>query len=343
MTFEGAAWAIDGARIPARVARIAEYAATLGATGIVRGGDLKVRPLTIPGQGIIISGGSALIPNLYNDGAGETYAVLNKGDHTMQADEMPPASSSVQHYIVAITVGDPEFSQIGHPWMGSGDPPAGQESTFRYVRPAIIPVAAGATRLPSDIQYPALPLARLEVPADTTTITASMIKDLRKMAQVRRQQEIVHMATTGLNQDIGKNAAGTNMPIGVRHRFPDRTVAQIEIPSWANTIKVLGFVEGLRLPNDRSGAAGLRVAVGNATGAALIATGETNVNEQNTSGFQRRTYTIGGSMEVPTALRGTIRHFFVEANIVSDTYRGFLATDEYSGVMLQVTFEENTV
>jgi hypothetical protein len=104
-----------------------------------------VSELAVPGVGLLISPGVGLVLNDYQDDPNEVYVVSNPGSHTITALEMPAANPSAKHYIVAVVVGDPDFSQAGHPWMGSDDPPLGAESTFQYVRPTIIEVAAGAT------------------------------------------------------------------------------------------------------------------------------------------------------------------------------------------------------
>ena len=54
-------WAIDGARTSAARARQAQYDATGGAEGVSRPGDLKVSALDVPGLGVQIAGGGALI------------------------------------------------------------------------------------------------------------------------------------------------------------------------------------------------------------------------------------------------------------------------------------------
>ena len=58
MTFNHAAWAIDGATINSALARTQAYAANSGQQGIVQLGDLKVTELAVAGNGLLISAGA---------------------------------------------------------------------------------------------------------------------------------------------------------------------------------------------------------------------------------------------------------------------------------------------
>src|SRR5699024_8752782 len=58
----------------AEVMRAMLAAATSGAEGIVNAGDMKVLPLSVPGTGVRIMPGNALIRNSYGGGQAQTYA-----------------------------------------------------------------------------------------------------------------------------------------------------------------------------------------------------------------------------------------------------------------------------
>lgn len=228
MTLENTAWAIDGALLNSSLARRAEYAAVSGAQGIVQSGDLKVTQLGVPGVGVQIAPGVGLVTNAYQDIPNETYVVSNPDVHTIPSGEMPSANPSTKHYIVAIVVGDPDFSQTGHPWMGSDDPPEGEEQTFEYVRATLIEVSAGVETLPAD--YPALPLARLDIPPSTTTITNSMIVDLRSLARPRQSSDVkVSPSGTWTSGSPVYIAAGSTYTNWGSSQF----APTIRVPSWA--------------------------------------------------------------------------------------------------------------
>lgn len=241
MTFDSAAWAINGPEIGASLARRAMYAEARQG-GIVQKDDLKVSQLTVPGVGVLISEGVGLILNGYQADPNEVYVVSNPSAHTVPAIEMPPANPSPKSYILAVVVGDPDFSQAGHPWMQATDPPLGQETTFQYVRPTLIEVSASATSL--DVNYPALPLARIDIPASTTTITDSMITDLRTLSNPRSDQTIL-VSPNG----AWDNAAPRYIPSGSAFADwgPQEYAPSVKIPSWATRAIVVASVNGVGL------------------------------------------------------------------------------------------------
>lgn len=262
MTFATTANAINGSLLDAALLRRAEYAALHGAQGIVHNSDLKVTQLAVPGVGVQIAAGVGLVLNGYQSDPNETYVVSNPGSHTVPETDMPAANPSAKSYILAVVIGDPDFSQVGHPWMAASDPPAGEEQTFVYVRPTLIPVAAGATTL--NVPYPALPLARVDIPANTTTITNSMITDLRVMPSPRQSQEIFVSPNNTWN-----NNTPVQIPSG--SAFADWGSAQyspsVLVPSWATRAIVICSLNGVALRDASVNVTGnLRTKLGTVSG-----------------------------------------------------------------------------
>jgi hypothetical protein len=328
MTFDNTAWAIDGATTRSALARTAEYAAMSGAQGIVQSPDLKVTQLAVPGNGLLIAAGSAIVLNGYQgSGTDQAYVASNPESHTVASGDMPASSGSAQSYILALVIGDPEFAQTGHPFMGPLDPPSGEEATFEYVRPVMISVAAGATTLGA-VTYPNLPLARIDIPASTLTITNAMITDLRNLARPRRQLEI--------GQGLGDGTAH-NLPNGSWQRVPNSGCLTVVIPTWATKAKIMGFVEGLRLHAAGNGKIQVYIESNSRSGET------TNVNENAPGGSDdRRSYNVGAVLDV-SDLRGTTQTFSVRGQGNSAGDVGFLKTDANTSAMLSVQFEEKPV
>lgn len=241
MTFENTAWAIDGSLLGSSLARRAEYAAVSGAAGIVQKGDLKVTQLGTPGVGVQIAAGVGLVLNDYQTAPNETYVVSNPSVHTIAPGDMPASNPAAKSYILAIVIGDPDFSQTGHPWMLSTDPPVGTEQTFQYVRPTLIEVAAGVTTL--NVDYPALVIARLDIPANTTTIIDSYIVDLRKLARPRQEQQIFVSGSAWSNASPALIAAGSTYTDWGAAQFSPTVV----VPSWAKRAILVASVNGVGL------------------------------------------------------------------------------------------------
>lgn len=261
MTFDNAAWALNGPTTGAALARRAEYAVARQ-EGIVQKNDLKVTQLGTPGVGVLVADGTCLVLNNYQDEPNEMYVASNPGSHTIPSGEMPASNPSAKSYIVAVVIGDPDFSQTGHPWMGVDDPPVGEESTFQYVRPTIIEVSAGATSL--SVDYPALPLARIDVPANTTTIIDSYITDLRALANPRQSQEI--FVSPG-----GTWTTGSPVYIPSGSSYGDWGPAQyaptVKVPSWATRAIVSARVNGVALADTSANVSGaIRAQLGSVVG-----------------------------------------------------------------------------
>lgn len=262
MTFENAPSAIDGALLSAALIRRAEYADSSGAQGVVSKGDLKVSQLGTPGVGVQIAAGVGLVLNRYQTNPNETYVVSNPGVHTIPSAEMPASNPAAKSYIVAVVIGDPDFSQTGHPFMLATDPPSGQEQTFQYVRVRLIEVASGATTLPG--AYPALPLARIDIPANTTTIINSYITDLTSLARPRQEQQMF----------VGQpwtNGSPVYIPAGAAYGDwgPAQFMPSVKVPSWAKRAIVVCSINGVRLADSSSNVAGgVRTQLGTVTGPA---------------------------------------------------------------------------
>ena len=286
MTFENAPSAIDGARLTSALVRRAEYADSSGTQGIVKKGDLTVSQLAVPGVGVQISAGVGLVLNNYQDSPNETYVVSNPSVHTIPSGEMPPADPSAKSWMLAVVIGDPDFSQTGHPWMLSTDPPVGQELTFQYVRPTLIEVTAGATTL--NVDYPALPLARIDIPASTTTITDAMIFNLTTLARPRQEQQIfVSPGGTWGSADPKEIPSGSSYGNwGVAEYSPS-----VKVPSWATRAIVVASINGVRLTDSSVNVAGnVRTQLGSVTGPATtfdmpVGTGAVRLNLQTAGSY----------------------------------------------------------
>jgi len=193
-----------------------------GNQGITEGPDLKVSALSTPGGGVQIADGSAVINGVYQAGQG-AYNVYNIGVDT--SVQIPATSGTGRSDMVCLRVQDPEYE-------GNRTP---DTAAFFYVVPN---VSNTATTVPSG--YSAIPLARIDIPASTATITNSMIKDLRKVANPRRERTLYPYYA----QDPYVYISGTDE---TWKTFPNLTMANIPVPSWAASAKVVFTISGLRL------------------------------------------------------------------------------------------------
>jgi hypothetical protein len=298
MTFNNAPWAVDGARSTAALARQAVYASGAKESGIVKPGDLKVLPLAVPGAGLRVTAGAATILNWYQTSPSEAYTVSNPSVHTVLSASMPAPVPAVSYYLVCVVVGDPEFNQSGHPFMPSDIAPE-EAADFEYVRVVIVPCSAGTTKFEElGLDYPAYALARLEVPANTSTITDTMIVDLRTLSQVRQERMIL---TQNIDQGIDITSATYNV---VTPQFSP----VIAIPSWCTRLDVTAAINGIS-HLDPAVVGNIALQLGGVQGWTIY-----YEMEDTSSLGERVNFQLGWSLIIPDGWAGTSKQLGIVAN-----------------------------
>lgn len=323
MTFLEAPLSVDGALIGSAHVRRGNYMAARGNEGILEGPDLKVSQLPTPGNGVLISAGNGVVKNRYQTVPNEAYVVANPSVHTVLPESMPTSQPSAKSYLVLVTVGDPEFSQVGHPWMPSEPLDPEEAEDFQYVRVWLYEVAAGTTAFTGG--FPALVLARIDIPPSTTTITNVMITDLRKLANPRVSEELY------IVNGLAANDLNTVSP--AYETFGQSQ--SVAIPTWASRAKATVHIEGLALSNAINAYFRLNVVSGPAG---------SNIpfnKSAPTSGSDRVGFDVAASLDV-ASIAGTSKTFRVEAQ----TFTGMgsrLDIDASTSSWMRIRFEEEPI
>lgn len=257
-------WAIDGVEVSARIARAIPYVGTGGAEGIVERGGLKVAALEVPSTSVRVLPGGAVVRNRYQGGGLQSYAVLEQTQQTVPI--VASSSSGPRSDLVIVRVTDTEYAS------------GAAGATFDVIQG--VPANAGA-EFARTLGYPALALARIDIPASTATITASMITDLRTLAQPRSSRTII-------NAPMPDGNAVTSSTFG---NWPDSGV-QVDVPEWATAAAIrIEVLSGLLNP----------------TGSAAEARGDFRIVVDNSAVLvvQAYNYDVAGSNErVPVLIAG---------------------------------------
>jgi hypothetical protein len=249
--------------------------------GITEGDHLKVTALSTPGAGVQIADGSAVIAGKVSTVQGH-YSVYNIGTDTVSVSATGGTSRSD---MVVLRVEDPEYE-------GNRDP---TDSAYFQV---ITNVSSSATTAPSG--YSAIPLARIDIPASTATITNSMIVDLRKVANPRRERVLYpYYAADPLVQISGTSETWQT--------FPSPTLASIAIPVWAATAKVVYTISGLRYA-DGNVWANFRFLLGSYEAAQWVGIDD-NQGTSARRGTVQMVETIDLTTTTGAAMRGTTQAF----------------------------------
>lgn len=327
--FDNAPWALDGTLTKAELARRAHYAAIGGAEGVAGFGDLKVIPLSSPGNGVRVSVGGATILNRYITPLNQSYVVSNPTIETIDSSRMPSVSGTAKSHLVVAVVGDPQYSATDHPYMPSSM--VGQNlNTFQYVRTWIIPnVPAGTTKFSQlGLNYPAIALARLDIGASSTTYGTAQIIDLRDLAQPRTKDVQWHVAAA--------DADTLNVTPLTYEVWPDASIKQVYIPEWATYCYADGWVAGALDGNDARTQA--RVRIGSVfNGIYAIATPYT---QYDVSALGRKNIMLGGPIYIPAVLRGQTVQWEVSATTLDAPSNTGLGTDSKTNVMCRLRFVE---
>lgn len=227
----------------AEAMRSALYASTGGAEGITSTGDLLVLPLAVPGTSVRVLPGAATLLNRYGGGAGQSYAL-----RVASETEVPitaTGSTGGRSDLIIARIDDPTYQGIAF------DPATHEAARIEVIKgvPASTRSLAGL-----NLTYPAIPLARVDVPASTGTITAGLITDLRVVAQPRRMRRIFTL----------QNSAATTITAGTDFKTYVGDFA-LEVPAWASRMLIAACLSGMwmdgRIDNPLYAFGGVRVNV----------------------------------------------------------------------------------
>lgn len=283
MSWDSTPWFVGGgAQHSPEIARLLAHAAVGGAEGVVGYSDLKVTATPTPGSQVRVAPGAGLVRNRYSGAPSQTYVVRNTASHNRAI--AATGSGGMRRDLVVARVGDPQYA---------GQPPA-NPAQHAYVDTHVITgVPAGTTSAAQlNLGYPAIALARIDIPASTATITNAMIVDLRKVANPKRERRMHVMAPV----------VSHNMPAGSFARWPNVAALNVEVPEWATRVDVLWHLGGLRpmgtTQNDHE--ADIMARFGGQNG------------EQIKVGFEagnmgRQNFVCASLFTVPEAQRGTVQ------------------------------------
>lgn len=279
--------------------------------GITEGDHLKVTALSTPGAGVQIADGSATIIGRVSPVQG-SYNTYNIGAATVSISATGGTSRSD---MLVLRVEDPEYE-------GSRDP-----SNCAYFD-VISNVSSSATTVPAG--YSAIPLARIDIPASTATITSAMIVDLRKVANPRRERILYpYYALDPLVEISGTSETWRS--------FPNLTMATIAVPVWAASAKVIFSGSNIRL-DDGNVWGGFRFMLGGIEAAQWV-----NIDD-NQGTAPRRTYcemveTIDLTTTAGAALRGT-NAAFISRMRTRSANAGSIGVDATTTFKIDIEFTE---
>ena len=214
----------NGALHSPEVARSLAYAATGGGEGVVSPLDMRVVALGVPGASVGILPGGAVMLNRSPGASYQSYV-----DRVLATEFLAIGATGgvARHDLIVRRVQDPDYPG----WNVPADPVNGPYATYAV----ITGVSANCTTAKElNLNYPAIALARIDIPPLTGAIQQGHIVDLRKMAN-RRSERRVFMGQPGA-QDL-VSAVSVN--------FPNTFVPTVDIPQWATHYSLIAHLAGV--------------------------------------------------------------------------------------------------
>lgn len=301
------AYAVDGGRVPASMLRRELWASTGGSNGIVGIHDLKVTQLPTPGAGVAIARGGAIATTRVS-GANEQESYILAQDSGVTLPITATGASGRTEYVIA-RIDD---------WHFTGNPAPADPLNAIYWAFSTVSTLSGIT-------YPYVPLAKLTIPASTSTITTAMITDLRNVANPRKSRQL-------FAYDLGPTDT-----LATQESWPDVGGFDVVVPEWATQAHVVATFSQVLIPagSTRGGFlwANLKNGVGGPT-VRYLAPGLPNAH--------RATFVAAGDMAVPEELRGTTVYSYTAGNVTAGA-GGYLTIDGNSAVVLDIEFHETPV
>src|SRR5690625_1935432 len=327
----GTPWAVGGgAQHEVGGARQQAHDSTGGGEGISRPGDRKGQPLATPGAEVRVAPGGALMVNRFRSGQGQSYTARN--DVEVEVPVTATGSAGGRSDLVVARVLDPQYE---------GQPPA-DPNDFDYSMVEIIEGVSSSTTSARDLNlnYPAIGLARIDLPASTGTVEAAHLTDLREMARPRKERHLFAYSLSGSDQDV-LSSTGTN-----GEAFPGLTSWRVDIPEWAQRVRIVCQFGGVRIDARNGNSYGaVWGRIGSVSNNDGFRTQETQFDAADRTGVIREAWMVADDVAVPSALRGTNQPVYTRGRLKGESGSGDARPkmDIVSSVMMDVEFYETRV
>jgi hypothetical protein len=316
VTFQTAAYAVDGNSESGNFLRLMLQSATQGNQGVIGPLDCIVTQTGAPSAGIIINPGAVVVTGAETPFQGSYYGYNVGNDTTLS---IAATGGTIRSDMIVVRAEDPTWA--GSPWGGS---PAAQ-----ILFPRVISGVSGSAIVPPG-GISAIALARIDIPVSTSAITNAMIHDLRQVANPTRQMNM--LAATGPGS-LNSWTVGTT---GVA--WPAVFNFSVAIPTWATTMVMHWQI------NDALWASGfargfLNPVFGASVTAPNLSMPSTIVSIPAATGQWRHGITGAFSVAIPPGLRGTTQTLQMK-QVTDGTQTGLIGLDEGGSIAVAYEFQQ---
>lgn len=288
MSWDGVPWYVEGSVTPTEIVRSLAWAAAGGSDGVVEATDLRVTALPSPSDAVSVAPGLGVFHLPLGGQPSEAYVARMASAE--QVDIEPTDSSGPRSDLIIARIEDPTLDDQ---WAIPEDPTLGP-----YVFTRVISGVPTGTTSIQDVrpEDTAITLARVDLPANTASVTPAMVTDLRQLTQPRERRTI----STLTGQWATTDSVG---PVTDDwEEFPLNATVNMPVPKWATRAVLEGTWAGLLKPDATEARGQLRVRLGD----------QTVVANYRTSSAGRTTLIAGGEITVAPELRGTVQPVALE-------------------------------
>ncbi|WP_399553812.1 hypothetical protein OG473_39750 (plasmid) [Streptomyces anulatus] len=300
----------DGATHSAEQFRAMVQDLARGAEGITQGTDLKVTQLGTPGGSVQVASGSGVVRGRVNAFQG-SYAVRNQGTDTVG---IASTGGSPRSDMLILRVEDPQYE-------GTLNPEVDNINYFQIISN----VSSSATTIPDG--RTGIPLARIDIPASTSTITDAMIKDLRTIANPRRDRQMYPHSPASASTEITGSASSWGY-------FTTEAGWNLAVPTWASKALVRIDMYSVRVST-----ANFYGAVRAVFGSSLLVVQAVSVDDNQGTAIRRINVGIADTITIPDTYRGTTQLLRPQAAGYSGN-TGRISVDGSSTFVYEVEFYE---
>lgn len=324
MPWDSVPWFTEGgAEHSSEVARLLAYAAFAGAEGIIGNSDLQVKALSSPGSSVQVMTGACAILNRAAGARYQAYAARLPSADTVN---IAATGATARSDLIIARIENPY--SYGETWNQPANPAVGP-----YIFTRVISGVPKTTTRVKQVRAgdSAITLARIDIPANTSTITQGMIKDLREMANPRRRRVVRALRGTWTTPDEVGNTRYPNW-----EEFPNGARWDIEVPEWATKATIMATWAGLDQRNAKDSYGHLRAVLGS------LGTAITNFNCDWVGSAQRFTFVGGGDITIPASMRGNVYDLVLQGcGAETGGYTGVLEADGGATVFADIEFVED--
>lgn len=314
--------------------------------GVLGSTDLEVKALATPGGSVRISPGGFVVLGRGSGQFYEAYMGKNPADHVIAV--APNNTASARSDLLIARVIDPYVA--GSPWNIPTDRANGP-----YVEPFIVQGVPSTIRTIRSLgnNWSAIDLARIDIPANTSTIQTAHIVSLRSRVSAAPQQippptAPAPVPDVNIYIDNPENEFFTLIPgpsteqtlptaqQNIWRNWPLASEVVVPIPSWATTMDAQFTLWNTMVDDDVWGETRIEV------GSGEIFSGSTVYDFNKSTGWERIQVIAGGRMAIPSSMRGKNKRFRVNSRSldVSSNHTGTLKVDRGSLIRLEVVFKE---